>query len=56
MSNFNSGPSAAGYIYQARLALRLTLSYAYMDSDIVVAVERWRDGIKLIPMNWLLRA
>ena len=35
--------SAAGYLYQARLALVEALRYAYVDSSIEIAVEKLDD-------------
>ena len=35
--------SAAGYLYQARLALVEALRYAYVDSSIEIAIERFDD-------------
>ena len=35
--------SAAGYLYQARLALVEALRYAYVDSSIEIAVEKFDD-------------
>ena len=35
--------SAAGYLYQARLALVAALRYAYVDSSIEIAVEKFDD-------------
>ncbi|MES0213678.1 hypothetical protein NKJ93_32215 [Mesorhizobium sp. M0028] len=40
---FSAAPSAAGYLYQARLALALCLRHAYGDAGIEVAVERLDD-------------
>ena len=36
----SAAPSAAGYLYQARLALVECLRYAYRDSGIEVAIEK----------------
>ena len=38
-----AAPSAAGYLYQARLALVGALRYVYVDSGIEIAVERLDD-------------
>jgi hypothetical protein len=35
--------SAAGYLYQARLALAEALRYAYVDSAIELAIEKLDD-------------
>lgn len=40
---FNAAPSAAGYFYQARLALLLCLAYANKDSNVEVSIERLDD-------------
>jgi hypothetical protein len=42
-STFAAAPSAAGYLYQARLALALCLRYAYAEGGIEVAIERLDD-------------
>jgi hypothetical protein len=42
-STFTAAASAAGYLYQARLALAEALRYAYADSGIEVAIERFDD-------------
>ncbi|MCA0431871.1 MAG: hypothetical protein LCH46_01285 [Proteobacteria bacterium] len=39
----SAGQSAAGYLYQARLALAESLRYAYSDSSVEVAIERLDD-------------
>lgn len=39
----SAAQSAAGYLYQARLALAEALRYAYVDSGIEIAVERLDD-------------
>ena len=39
----SAAPSAAGYLYQARLALVGALRYAYADSGIEIAVEKLDD-------------
>ena len=39
----SAAQSAAGYLYQARLALAETLRYAYKDSGIEIAVEKLDD-------------
>lgn len=39
----SAAPSAAGYLYQARLALAEGLRYVYSDSSIEVAIERLDD-------------
>ena len=39
----SAAPSAAGYLYQARLALLEVLRYAYGDSDIEIAIEKLDD-------------
>lgn len=41
--NHSAAPSAAGYLYQARLALAEALRYAYADSSIEIAIERLDD-------------
>jgi hypothetical protein len=40
---FGAGGSAAGYLYQARLALAEALRFAYAESGIEVALERFDD-------------
>lgn len=40
---YTAGQSAAGYLYQARLALAECLRFAYDDSDIEVAIEKLDD-------------
>lgn len=39
----SAAQSAAGYLYQARLALAETLRYAYADSGIEIAIEKLDD-------------
>ena len=39
----SAAPSAAGYLYQARLALVELLRYAYRDSGIEIAIEKLDD-------------
>jgi hypothetical protein len=39
----SAAQSAAGYLYQARLALAEALRYAYVDSGIEIAVEKLED-------------
>src|SRR5215211_6080217 len=39
----SAAQSAAGYLYQARLALAECLRYAYVDSDIEIAIEKLDD-------------
>ena len=39
----SAAPSAAGYLYQARLALLEALRYVYVDSDIEIAIEKPDD-------------
>ena len=39
----SAAQSAAGYMYQARLALLEALRYAYSDSGIEIAVEKLDD-------------
>lgn len=41
--NFNAAPSAAGYLYQARLALALCLKYVNGDVGVEVGIERLDD-------------
>lgn len=41
--SYTAGQSAAGYFYQARLALAECLRFAYDDSDIEVAIEKLDD-------------
>ena len=36
----SAAKSAAGYLYQARLAFVEALRYAYVDSSVEIAVER----------------
>lgn len=43
MAAHGAAQSAAGYLYQARLALAEALRYAYVDSGIEIAVERLDD-------------
>lgn len=40
---FSAAPSAAGYFYQARLALALCIPYAYSDTNIEVVIEGLDD-------------
>ena len=40
---YSAAQSAAGYLYQARLALAEALRYAYVDSGIEIAVEKLDD-------------
>jgi hypothetical protein len=42
-SEFSAAHSAAGYLYQARLALAECLRYAYADSGIEIAIEKLDD-------------
>lgn len=42
-TNFNAAPSAAGYLYQARLALALCLKYVNGDASVDVGIERLDD-------------
>jgi hypothetical protein len=42
-NNFGAGPSAAGYLYQARMALALSLPYVNKDSNVEVSLERLDD-------------
>lgn len=42
-SDFTASSSAAGYYYQARLALLESLRYVYGDSGVEVAIERFDD-------------
>ena len=42
-SEFSAAPSAAGYLYQARLALALSIQMAYADSATEVTVEGLDD-------------
>lgn len=42
-TNFSAAPSAAGYLYQARLALALCLKYVNADSSVEVGIERLDD-------------
>jgi hypothetical protein len=41
--NFGAAPSAAGYFYQARLALLLCINYVNTESSVQVAIERLDD-------------
>ncbi len=41
--NFSAAPSAAGYLYQARLALALCLKYVNGDVGVDVGIERLDD-------------
>lgn len=42
-TNFSAAPSAAGYLYQARLALALCLRYVNADASVEVGIERLDD-------------
>ena len=42
-TNFSAAPSAAGYLYQARLALALCLKYVNTDACVEVGIERLDD-------------
>lgn len=42
-TNFSAAPSAAGYFYQARLALALCLKYVNADVGVEVGIERLDD-------------
>lgn len=42
-ASHSAAGSAAGYLYQARLALVEALRYAYVDSAIEIAVEKFDD-------------
>lgn len=42
-TNFSAAPSAAGYLYQARLALALCLKYVNVDAGVEVGIERLDD-------------
>lgn len=42
-AGYSAAQSAAGYLYQARLALTEALRYAYADSSIELAIERFDD-------------
>lgn len=42
-SNFGAAPAAAGYLYQARMALLLCLPYAKTGADLEVSIERLDD-------------
>lgn len=42
-NTFGAGPSAAGYLYQARLALALCMPYVNKDSSVEVSIERLDD-------------
>lgn len=42
-TNFSAAPSAAGYLYQVRLALVLCLKYVNVDAGIEVGIERLDD-------------
>lgn len=42
-SQHTAAPSAAGYLYQARLALAECLHFTYADSDIEIAIEKFDD-------------
>lgn len=41
--NFSAAPSAAGYLYQARLALALCLKYVNGEASVEVGIERLDD-------------
>jgi hypothetical protein len=43
MDKFSAAGPAAGYLYQARLALAEALRFAYADSGVEIAVERFDD-------------
>ncbi|MFG1294955.1 ABC-three component system protein [Xanthobacter variabilis] len=43
ITNFSAAPSAAGYLYQARLALALCLKYVNTEAGIEVGIERLDD-------------
>lgn len=43
LSTFGAAPSAAGYLYQARLALVLSIPYVNTDTGVEVSVERLDD-------------
>lgn len=43
LPNFGAAPSAAGYLYQARLALALCLKYVNGDVGVEVGIERLDD-------------
>ena len=55
----SAAQSAAGYLYQARVALAEALRYAYVDSGIEIAVEKFDDvsfeknGNALVLQSWL---
>lgn len=42
-TNFSAAPSAAGYLYQARLALALCLKYVNTEASVEVGIERLDD-------------
>ena len=42
-TNFSAAPSAAGYLYQARLALALCLRHVNADAGVEVGIERLDD-------------
>jgi hypothetical protein len=42
-TSFSAAHSAAGYLYQARVALAECLRYAYADSSIEIAIEKLDD-------------
>lgn len=42
-ADFSAAPSAAGYLYQARLALALCLRYVNADAGVEVGIERLDD-------------
>ena len=39
----SAAQSAAGYLYQARLALVEVLRYVYVDSGVEIAIEKFDD-------------
>lgn len=43
LTDFSAAPSAAGYLYQARLALALCLKYVNVDASVEVGIERLDD-------------
>jgi hypothetical protein len=42
-TSFSAAPSAAGYLYQARLALLLAMGYVNRDSNVEIAIEALDD-------------
>ncbi len=40
---YSAAESAAGYLYQARLALAESLRYAYVESGVEIAIEKLDD-------------